>query len=81
MENEALQRKVEDAQTEGWSVGSERSDSVVMIKRKYGSLGGHILVAILTCWTLGVGNALYAAYKYFADVDKKVVRAESHDTA
>lgn len=76
--NENLQQKVEDARVEGWEVNQEQGDRVVMVKRKYGTLGGHVLVALLTIWwTLGLGNVIYAAYKYFGDADTKVIRAES----
>lgn len=74
-EDENLQRKIEDAKTEGWTVESEGNDRAVMVKRGYGSLGGHVLVALLTVWwTAGLGNAAYAAYHYFGNADKKVLR-------
>lgn len=76
--DEDLRRRVEDAEVEGWSIYEEHGDRrVVMVKRKYGTLGGHVLVGLLTVWwTLGLGNAVYAAYKYFAHADKKVLRAD-----
>lgn len=74
--SEPLQQQIEDAQTEGWSIDSESNDRAVMVKRGYGTLGGHVLVALLTFWTLGLGNVCYAAYKYFGDTDKKVLRAD-----
>jgi len=70
-----FQRMVEDEQTEGWSIDEDGDERVVLAKRGYGSLGGHVLVALLTIWwTAGIGNALYAAYKYFGDADTKVIR-------
>lgn len=78
--NDELRRKIEDAETEGWSLHAERQNSAVMIKRKKGSIGAHLIIALLTAWwTLGVGNLLYLAYKYFSDADKKVLRAEPDD--
>ena len=75
--DEALQQKVEDAKIEGWEVDKEQGDRVVMVKRKYGSLGGHILIFLLAgWWTIGLANVAYAAYKYFGDADTKVVRAD-----
>lgn len=74
--NDELRTKVEDAQVEGWKVDSEQGEKVVMMKPSYGTLGGHVLIALLTVWwTFGIGNALYAAFKYFGDSDKKVIRA------
>lgn len=70
-----LRRKVEDAEVEGWSIESESNTRVIMIKHDYGSLGAHLVIFILTFWSLGIVNALYAAYRYFAKADKKVIRA------
>jgi hypothetical protein len=75
--NDNLQKEVEDAKVEGWQVDSEQSDKVVLVKRGWGTLGGHVLIGFLTIWwTLGIGNVLYAAYKYFVDTDKKVIRQD-----
>lgn len=75
--NENLQKKVDDAKTEGWNLDEEGENRAVMIKRGYGTLGGHVLIAFLTIWwTFGLGNVIYAAYKYFGDTDKKVIRDE-----
>ncbi|WP_229380089.1 hypothetical protein [Haloterrigena salifodinae] len=36
-----------------------------MKKKSWGSGGMHVVVAVLTLWwTLGIGNAAYAIYKY-----------------
>lgn len=75
--NDNLRTKVDDAKVEGWKVKSEQGDRVVMMKPNYGSFGGHVLMALLTIWwTLGLGNVCYAAYKYWSDSDKKVIRDE-----
>lgn len=77
MVSEPMQKRIEDEEIEGWELYEERADKVVLVKRKYGTLGGHALIAILTVWwTAGLGNATYAAYKYFFDADKKVIREE-----
>lgn len=71
-----LQRKIDDAEVEGWALESEQNDRAVMTKRSYGSLGAHLLIALLTVWwTLGLGNVAYASYVYFSKADKKVLRA------
>lgn len=73
--NEMLQRKIDDAKVEGWKLSEEQGERAVMKKPNYGSLGGHVLVALLTVWwTIGLGNVCYAAYKYFSHSDTKVVR-------
>lgn len=75
MKSKQFQRTIEDEQTEGWKISEDGDEKVVMFKAGYGSLGGHVLVALISVWwTFGIGNALYAAWKYFAHRDKKVVR-------
>lgn len=40
----------------------------------FGDLGVHIVVAVLTLWwSMGLGNGLYAACKYFTDSQRTVV--------
>lgn len=80
MSNETLQRKIDDARIEGWSLESEQTNRAVMVRRSYGSLGGHILVFLLTVWfTLGLGNVAYAAHVYFNRAEKKVLRADADE--
>jgi len=75
VKSDQFQRMVDDEKTEGWSIAEDGDERVVLIKRKYGTLGGHVLVGLLTIWwTFGIGNVVYAAYKYFGDSDKKVIR-------
>ncbi|NHN48562.1 hypothetical protein G9464_13300 [Halostella sp. JP-L12] len=73
-----FQQRLVDEQLRGWEVQDRYRDSVVLVKRSPGSLGMHALVFFLTIWwTGGLGNALYAAYKYFVDVDRKVIRRDA----
>lgn len=77
MKSDIFQRRLEDEEVEGWKIKDDGDERVVMMKPNYGSMGGHVLVAALTVWwTFGIGNALYAAYKYFSDTPTKVVRDE-----
>jgi len=63
----ALEQAIEDAQAEGWKLKSS-SDNVAVLEQP-GGLGGavgHITVLIFTSWwTFGIGNVLFAAYRYF----------------
>jgi hypothetical protein len=78
IKSDQFRRQIEDENVEGWKVKEDGDERVVMHKPNYGSLGAHVLIAILTIWwTLGIGNALYAAYCYFGKSDKKVVRDET----
>lgn len=72
-ENE-FKTAIDDKKVEGWDVKSREGDRVVLVKRGFGSLGGHVLVFILTFFTFGIGNGVYAAYKYFIDTDEMVMR-------
>lgn len=74
-EENKFKTAIDDKKVEGWDVKSREGDRVILVKRGYGSLGGHVLVAILTAWwTLFIGNGIYAAYKYFIDTDEMVMR-------
>lgn len=77
MKSDDFEKRVEDEQVEGWSVKEDGDERVVLVKRGWGTLGGHVLVAALTFWTFGLGNVIYAAYKYFVDTDEKVIRDQS----
>lgn len=81
MKTDKFQRVIDDEKVEGWKVKEDGDERVVMMKPNYGSLGGHVLVFLLTFWTLGIGNVLYASYKYFSGSPSKVVRDESSETA
>jgi hypothetical protein len=69
--NEMLQRKIDDARVEGWSLSREQGERAVMVKHHHGSLLVHI---ILLVFTVGVGNLIYWPYCYFGKTDKKVLR-------
>ena len=62
-----LEQATEDAQAEGWKLKSS-SDNVAVLEQP-GGLGGaigHTVVFLFTVWwTFGVGNVLFAAYRYF----------------
>lgn len=82
MKTDEFERRIEDEQVEGWKIQEDGDERVVMMKPNYGSMGGHLLVALLTIWwTLGIGNVVYAAYKYFKGSPTKVVRDESSGIA
>ncbi|WP_439026865.1 zinc-ribbon domain-containing protein [Haloarchaeobius sp. DT45] len=69
-----LRDRVDARLVEGWEVEEDYGDRVVLVDRSYGSAGMHVLVALTTIWwTSGLGNAAYAAYKYYADAERLVV--------
>ncbi|WP_323190225.1 hypothetical protein [Halostella sp. PRR32] len=70
----ATQHRLMNLQAQGWEVEDRYSDGAVLVRRSVGSVGTHVMIALFTVWwTGGIGNAAYAAYKYFVDVDRQVV--------
>lgn len=77
-DRERLERRITTAVSEGWELENDFGDHAVLVKRSLGSAGTHALIALFTIWfTMGIGNALYAGYKYFGDVERTVVRPDS----
>ncbi|WP_137283713.1 zinc ribbon domain-containing protein [Halorussus salinisoli] len=72
---ERLQRQIDDAIADGWRIESETPERVVLVKRNFGSLGVHLIIALLTgWWSFGVINLVYGAYKYLNDSQRRVLR-------
>lgn len=62
---EILEAKIEKAEYDGWAVSERKKHTVLLEKQSFGSLTAHAVIAILTAWwTFGIGNLLYALYKY-----------------
>jgi hypothetical protein len=60
-----MERTVEDFLTRGYKIKQEGQESTMLKKKNWGSGGMHVVVAVLTIWwTLGLGNVVYALYKY-----------------
>jgi len=75
--NEELTRKVEDYKVEGWSVKEEHDNRVVMHKPNFGTMIGHLLVAVFTLWwSFGVGNLVYLGFCYLKRTPQTVVRPD-----
>jgi len=80
-----FQQEIEDNQVSGWSLKSQNDNVAIMTKPGgWGSLGGHLIVALLTAWwTFFIGNVLYAVYVHFTSnselhikVDLSTVKAD-----
>ncbi|WP_222918802.1 zinc ribbon domain-containing protein [Natrinema sp. SYSU A 869] len=72
-----LEYRIAAASREGWQLEHDFGDHAVMIRRTFGGVDDHLLVALITVWwTMGMGNVLYGAYRYFDDAERMVVRAE-----
>lgn len=71
------ERVVDEKATAGYSIVSEGDTSTRLRKRDHGTLGGHLLVFLITVWfTLGLGNVVYALYRRSATTDEVLVRLE-----
>ena len=75
MKSDRFQRQIDDEQVEGWKIKRDGDTRVVMYRPNYGSLGAHLIILILTFWTFGTVNVLYAGYKWYKS-PQKVVRDE-----
>lgn len=77
MRSRQLQREIDDLVSRGWRIEKESDDRVVMVDREFGSLGSHLVVALLTFWwTMGLGNVAWGAYKYVTDSRRRVLWEE-----
>ncbi|WP_157971641.1 zinc ribbon domain-containing protein [Halorussus litoreus] len=73
--SERVQREIDDAIAEGWTIETETPERVVLVKRGMGSLWVHLLLVVLTgWWSWGVVNLVYGGYEYFAHAQRRVVR-------
>jgi hypothetical protein len=73
--SERLQREIDDAIAAGWKIETETPERVVLVKRTVGSLGVHLVLAVLTgWWSFGLVNLVYGAYKYLNDTQRRVLR-------
>lgn len=58
----------DDFITQGYKVKSEGEQTTMMERSSWGTLTGHVLVALLTVWwTLGIGNLVYALAAHKSD--------------
>lgn len=74
-----FERVIDDFITQGYEVESRGEENARLKKKDYGSLLGHIVVFVLTFWTFGLGNLIYALYKN-KKADEVVVRIEPVDS-
>jgi ribosomal protein S27AE len=73
--SENVQREIDAAIADGWRIESETPERVVLVERNVGSLGVHLILAVLTgWWSFGLVNLVYGAYKYLNDSQRRVLR-------
>ena len=73
--SERLQREIDEAIAAGWKIETETPERVVLVKRNFGDLGVHLILAVLTAWwSFGLVNSAYGVYKYLNDSKRRVLR-------
>lgn len=71
-----LEARIARATRDGWNLEHDFGDHAVMVRRTFGDMDEHLVVALLTVWwTMGLGNVLYGAYRYVEDAERMVLRA------
>ena len=68
-----LRRRVADLHAEGWDTLSDDGERVVLRKRGFGRLPIHVALFLLTG---GIGNLLYAFYRYTSGAPRREVYAD-----
>lgn len=81
-DRDVLEYRITKAIEAGWELEHDFGDHAVMIRRNFGGTGTHFVVALFTFWwTGGVGNALYALYRYYGHPDRVVLRPDHVDAS
>ncbi|NUC71524.1 zinc ribbon domain-containing protein [Haloterrigena sp. SYSU A558-1] len=76
-DRDRLEHRIARASREGWRLEHDFGDRAVMVRRTFGNAKEHLAVALVTVWfTMGIGNALWGAYRYFGDAERLVLRAD-----
>jgi hypothetical protein len=71
----------DDFMTTGYEVLREGEETVLMRKNTWGSVGGHIVVAVLTVWwTIGIGNLIYALIVHYT-AEQVLIKMEEAEAA
>ena len=56
-----MERVIDDMAIQGYKIINRSENSALIVKREYGGVGVHVLLAIFTA---GIGNIIYAVVKY-----------------
>lgn len=76
-DRDVLEYRIAMAARDGWRLERDFGDHAIVVRRTVGDLTEHVVIAVLTFWfTMGLGNVLYGAYRYVADPQRAVLRAD-----
>jgi|GEM_PF-622107 len=82
MHSRQLREQLDAAVADGWQIDQETPDRVVLVRRNYGSVGVHVLLALFTAWwSFAAFNLLYAGYCYLEESERRVLREPSERRA
>lgn len=78
MHSRRIQERLDAAIADGWQIEQETPDRIVLVRRSYGSVGVHVLLAVFTAWwSFAAFNLLYAGYCYLEESERRVLRESS----
>ena len=75
-ERSAFRERVREYRVNGWDVEQDYGDRVVVRKRGFGSIPAHVVLFFLTG---GIGNVLYAWYRYGPGASRAELRADGRE--
>lgn len=76
MTSDDLDRRIGHFVTQGWQLAAIDGEHAILRKPNFGSRIGHLLVFFTTVWfTAGLGNVLYALYRYRYATEYRVISA------
>lgn len=77
-DRDEFRRRVEGHLARGWTIEHDYGDRVVLVDRDVGSIGVHVLLLVFTG---GVGNLIYAWYRYTTGAKRRYLAADEADEA
>ena len=68
-----MEKVVDDFVTQGYKIKNQGQTSTMMKEKDYGGGAAHLIILVIFgWWTLGIANALWAAFKYFTSDEVKI---------
>jgi len=71
---ELLEEKIEDLEDQGWTLMEGKPNRVEM---RYFATGSLLVHVILLIFTVGIGNILYAGFRFARSSETRIVRPET----
>ena len=72
-----FEQLIDEYVTLGYSVAERGENNAAVIKKNFGSVTSHVIVAIATCWwTIFIGNIVWAVYNYYSKSDRVLIKID-----